>query len=164
MKEIALTQGKTVLVDDQDYECLNQWKWCARQGRHTFYARRNIRVTKGKQKQTPLYMHRVILGLQPDDKRQCDHIDGNGLNNQRTNLRICTHIQNLQSQRSWKIGTSRYKGVWWYRRDRTWQSQIQVNKKRVHLGYFVSEIEAAHVYNEAARQYFGEFARLNELR
>ena len=159
MKKIELTQGKFALVDDADYERLNQRKWHARQEYHTFYAQSEIYATGAKR--TAEYMHRLILGLQPSDKRQCDHRDGNGLNNQQSNLRICTQTQNHQSTRKRTIATSKYKGVCWHQSK--WRAQICVNKKRIHLGCFDSEAVAAASYNTAALEHFGEFALLNPL-
>lgn len=160
MKTISLTQGKVAIVDDADYEWLNQWKWSTQQGRHTFYAVRGVWLAKNKWRIER--MHRLILGLQPDDKRQCDHRDGNGLNNQWSNLRVCTRTQNIRSQKN-KVGTSKYKGVCWDRRDRKWYSQIRVNKKQIYLGLFNSEIDAAQAYDRAASEYFGEFALTNGM-
>ena len=161
MKEISLTQGKVALVDDADYEWLNQWKWYASSIQSSyscrFYAKRRVR--KGVLE----YMHRLILELQRNDNREVDHIDGNGLNNQRSNLRVCTHKQNRQSSRKRKIGASRYKGVCWNRRRHKWCSYIYVNEKLIHLGYFDSETDAALAYNHAALNHFGKFALLNTL-
>lgn len=106
-------------------------------------------------------MHRVILGLKPGDKRQCDHIDGDGLNNQRSNLRVCTIQQNSQSRKKQKGTTSKYKGVSFDRQHRKWQVSIRVNHKHIHLGRFRSESAAARCYNKAALKYFGEFALTN---
>jgi len=162
MKKIALTQGKTALVDDADYEWLNQWKWIAnRMKTHhiLYYAVRGIAIAKGKQGHQE--MHRLILRLQPGDKRECDHRDGDGLNNQRSNLRICTKTQNQQNQRKQKSGSSKYKGVSWRQDYCKWRSRIQLNGKLIHLGYFLSEKAAGTAYNQAASKHFGEFARLN---
>jgi len=159
MKQIQLTKEQVALVDDADYKWLNRWKWYARQGRYTFYVTRLIYMTKGKPKIEQ--MHRLILGLQPSDKRQVDHIDGDGLNNHRSNLRICTRIQNRQSSRKWKIGASRYKGVCWRSDRHKWLSRIRLNKKLIYLGLFDSEIGAALAYNKAASKHFGEYALLN---
>ncbi len=164
MKKIALTQGLFALVDDADYEWLNQWKWIAnRMKTHhiLYYAVRGIPVAKGKQGDEK--MHRLILGLQPGDKRECDHKDGDGLNNQQSNLRICTRMQNQQNQRKQKSGSSKHKGVSWNRDRHKWRSRIQVNRKLIHLGYFPSEKTAGVAYNQAAQKHFGEFARLNTL-
>ena len=158
MKEIKLTQGYVALVDDADYEWLNQWKWFAAEARNTFYANRNERVN-GKQR--TVRMHRIVIGL-TDPKHICDHGDGNGLNNQRSNLRSCSHRQNvLNSGCKSSALTSGYKGVSLYAPNGKWLSRIMHNSKSVHLGYFNTEEDAAKAYNKAAVQYHGEFARLN---
>lgn len=161
MRQILLTRGKFALVDNADYAWLSQWKWFASQTRFLYYARRGTPVVKDKR--AGENMHRLILGLQPGDKRQCDHIDGDGLNNQRSNLRICTATQNQQNTRKQKSGSSRYKGVSRYPGNRKWRSQIQVSGKTIHLGYFSSEKAAAIAYNQAALKHFGEFAYLNSF-
>ena len=159
MKQIQLTQGEVALVDDSDYEWLNQWKWYATQDRHTFYA---IRTTGRRQNRSAQLMHRLILGLRPGDKRQCDHIDKNGLNNQLSNLRVCTLSQNPQYQKK-KAGTSRYKGVYWHCSYHKWYSHIRVKGKNVHLGSFNSEIDAARSYDVAALKHHCEFAMTNKM-
>lgn len=162
MKKILLTKGKVALVDDADFEWLNKTKWhavlCDSQ---IYYAARRVHIAQNKY--TYKYMHRVILGLQRSDKRECDHRDGDGLNNQQANLRACTSTQNKQSSRKRKIGTSRHKGVSWNRQAHKWYSYIWVNKKRIFLGLFDLETSAATAYNQAALKYFGEFALLNTL-
>jgi len=150
MKKIPLTQGKFALVDDEDFEYLSQWKWCANKSHNTFYVITNI-YKNGKW--TIDMMHRLLL-----DGKQIDHKDGNGLNNQKKNLRACTHQQNQANRRPTK-GTSKYKGVCC--RNKKWQSYIRIDGKRIHLGYFDSEIDAAMSYDRAALQYFGDFARTN---
>lgn len=160
MRTIPLTQGKVALVDDADYNWLNNRGWCANPDRYTFYATRKIAVAKYKQRTER--MHRLILGLLPSDGRQCDHRDGNGLNNQRSNLRVCSSQQNSQSQRK-RAGTSKYKGVSWNRRARKWYSQIVVNRNLIHLGRFDSEADAAAAYDSAASKHFGQFALTNEM-
>lgn len=153
MREIPLTQGKVALVDDADYDKLIQYNWFAQRIRHHWYACRRGGRT---------YMHREILGLSPIE--QCDHIDGNGLNNQRQNLRLSTATQNQGNRRKLTTETfSQYKGVSRYKRGnaKPWQSYITREHKTKHLGYFATEIEAAHVYDTAARVLFGPFARCN---
>ena len=156
-KKIQLTQGKFAIVDDADYKWLNQWKWCAVKMGNTFYAVRNS-YKNGKQ--TMIWMHRKILGLQLGDPRKCDHQDRNGLNNQRGNLRMATCAQNIRNSKSRK-GTSQFKGVSWFRDRSKWHAQICVNRRTTNLGFFDSEVEAAQTYNKAAKMFFGEFAYIN---
>ena len=163
-KEIPLTQGKAAIVDDQDFEWLTRYKWCAHKNRNTFYAIRQSSRKNGKQ--TKILMHRELLGLKSGDPWECDHKDGDGLNNRRDNLRFATRAQNHQNARSDRLyakhpTSSRFKGVCWHRGCAKWQAQIWVEGRQTHLGYFDSETEAAHAYDDMARKYFGEFARLN---
>ena len=160
MKKIPLTQGRVVLVDDADYEWLSQWKWRIMERCQLFYA---IRSTGSKHNRGFELMHRLILGLQPNNKLQTDHIDGDGLNNQRSNLRACTRTQNRQSARKRKVGTSKYKGVCCYVRNGKWHSRIRINGKLIHLGSFESETDAARAYDEAAPKHYGEFALTNAM-
>lgn len=153
---IPLTQGKVAIVDEEDYKWLSQHKWCAHKEHNgDWYAIRNIYE---HDKQTTIYMHREIL--RPPEKMETDHKDGNGLNNQRHNLRAATRSQNAQNRRK-KKGVSRFKGVSWYGRIAKWQVSIRIKNKGVHLGYFSSEIEAAQAYDSVARRCFGEFACVN---
>ena len=92
MKEIPLSQGKVALVDDEDYKYLNQWKWYAAKQGNDFYAFRNDYTVSPPK---TVRMHREVL---VEDPRDIDHIDGNGLNNQKVNLRYCTHSQNHQNR------------------------------------------------------------------
>ena len=156
---IPLTQGKFAIVDDEDFELLNRWKWFARKSEKTFYATRNATAKDCVGRRT-IRMHRVVLGLEPKDKRISDHRNHNGLDNRRENLRIATRLQNQQNRKSQK-GISIYKGVHWDNINKKWRSQIQQNYKRFHLGEFETEIEAAKSYDVAARKLFGEFAKLN---
>jgi len=154
MKTIILTQNKVALVDDADYEWLNQWKWYAQKGRYTFYACRKIKK-KGKWKL--LQMHRLIMNAKKG--QMVDHENGNGLDNQRDNLRFCTHGQNMANRKS--SGISKYLGVNWHKRDKRWQVHITTNKRNIPLGYYKDEKEAARIYNKAALKHHGEFANLN---
>lgn len=159
MKRIGLTKGKIALVDDDDFEYLNRWRWSAFNSRRrpdSYYARRTARVL-GKKK--VIKMHHAIIPLVPG--MMTDHIDGNGLNNQRSNLRMSTKQQNQANSRKRKGCSSQYKGVSWSKRDKRWCSQVKVNGKLIYLGYFHDEESAARVYDAAALKYFGEFARLN---
>jgi hypothetical protein len=149
VKEIILNRchiavkSKLTLVDDEDFELLNKYNWCQDS---------NGYVVSGRGKEL-LRMHRVIMntpfGL------VTDHIDGNKLNNQKSNLRICTCAQNGRNRSS----SYTYKGVYVFRNK--FQSSIKLNKKAIHLGTFNTEIEAAIAYNKAAIIYHGEYAKLN---
>ncbi len=158
MKRISLTQGQYAIIDDEDYEFLVQWKWHV-VGRDTpvFYAARGSLVSDRLIKRKMIYMHRVLC---PGDHENVDHIDHNGINNQKHNLRGCTHRQNLQNQRC-KRGVSQYKGV--SRGSNQWRAAIKSGSKIKHLGYFNKEIDAAKAYNEAAKEMFGKFACLNNI-
>jgi len=158
MKTIALSQGKVALVDDRDFEWLNQWKWHALKHGHTYYAVRNSR-SDYRGKRTLIAMHREILGL-TSDSIETDHANRNGLDNRRENLRKATRLENNRNQKGRK-GSSCYKGVSWKTSSRGWVAQIQVEKKKIHLGSYKKEIEAARAYDRAAIKYFGEFAYLN---
>ena len=154
MREILLTQGKIALVDDCDFEYLNQWKWCTAKDGNTFYAVRG---------RTPsIRMHRIIIErMYGRQFKEIDHKDRNGLNNQRVNLRSVTTADNQHNQKVNKNNTSGYTGV---RCDRgVWRACIQIHGKRRDLGYFNNPLEAAKAYNAAALEHFGEFARLNPV-
>lgn len=161
MKRIALSQGKFALVDDEDYQDLSQEKWYALRDSNTFYAARGIRIDKKKSIEQ---MHRRILGLKRGDGKHTDHINGDGLDNRRNNLRIATNIQNGQNRTIRQSNnTSGFKGVCWYKKDKKWVAQIQINSQHKHLGYYKSKIDAATAYNRAAIKYFGKFAKLNRI-
>lgn len=162
MKKIALTQGKFALVDDDMFEYLNQWKWYCNRNKiypNKMYAAR--RKTIGYYKSKIILMHREILNY--NGKKNVDHIDGFGLNNQRRNLRICEVAQNIRNQKLHKNNTSGYKGVIWFKPTQQWRAQIMVNRKCLSLGYFNNILDAARAYNKGAEKYFGEFARLNKI-
>lgn len=166
MKIIPLTQGEKTFVDECDYEYLMRWKWqcaCAKHQR-TKYAVHSQLVGGGRWKK--LHMHRLIverMGLLIGD-RQVDHIDGNGLNNCRSNLRIATQSQNRANLRHYRNNTSGYKGVTWDKYWKKWVAKIRVVGRDYSIGRFDNLHDAAKAYNEAAAEYFGEFAQLNSLR
>lgn len=158
MKIIELTQGKEALVDNADFAAVKAFKWHTVKRRKTFYAARNIRKPNGKF--TLQLLHSFLF---PDALR-LDHRDGDGLNNQRANLRPATVRQNAQGfQRKRAGATSKFRGVCWHKQRRRWKAQIQVEKRVIFLGYFGIETDAAHEYNSAAITYFGDFAQLNKL-
>lgn len=155
MKKIRLSQGKVTLVDDIDYKFLDQFgKWQY----HLGYAIHNIYGGC-------IRMHRVILErMGITNIQHVDHINGNGLDNRRCNLRPATPSQNKCNGPAYKNNIAGFRGVSWYARDNTWRAAIAQNGMKKHLGYFDDPWKAAQAYNEAAIKYYGEFARLNEDR
>ena len=155
-KLIPLTQRFHAIVDAADYEWLNQWKWYYNTG----YAMRAEYLLdfKNKRHQRKILMHREILGTPKGIKT--DHWDLNRLNNTRKNLRQCTDTQN-QGNTNTQKHSSQYKGVSWDKQHKKWRAYIRKNYLMQHLGLFQSEVDAALAYNETAKQYVGEFARLN---
>lgn len=151
--------GNYALVDDADYDWLNQWKWTAKKSGNTFYAERGIGI-KGTRKVVCIKMHRMVLGL-ISPKDYGDHVDGNGLNNQRANIRKCSAKENTRNRRPYTGRTSKYKGVSCCPPGRKWVAKIGYNNKELRLGSFLSETDAALAYNEAAIKYHGEFAVIN---
>lgn len=158
MKQIPLTQGKFALVDDEDYEELSKLKWHLHKGKSVFYAATNAKDESGKWKL--FLMHRVILKL-TNPNIKCDHKDGNGLNNQNSNIRICNLCENARNSRLPKNNKSGYKGVSFNHRLNKFMSTIGCNSKKIHIGYFDNKKDAALAYDIAARHFHGEFSRLN---
>ena len=144
MKEIPLTNGLVSTVDDCDYTLLSQYRWYAGKSKQTYYAMRQTRMFSGQNGQRTSRMHHVIMG-KPIGGLQIDHIDGNGLNNCRTNLRLVTSRENSQNYHIKK--TSKYPGVSRMSRDGTWVARINWDKASVRtLGYFITEEEAYRIY------------------
>lgn len=158
MRHIHLTQGKFAIVDDEDYDWLMQWKWRLRPSRRTSYAQRSTgRNAKLKAKRKTIFMHRVIMDC--PNNLQIDHINHNGLDNRKCNLRICTFTENRHNQQPYINGASQYKGV--SRSLRKWRTYICRNGKRMYIGTYDSESEAANAYDAKAKEIFGNFAYLN---
>lgn len=153
MKKIPLTRGKYAIVDDEDYEWLTQWSWCY----NNRYAIRGM-SRGGVQKKFP--MHREIMktpiGL------ETDHINGNTLDNRKSNLRICTHKENGRNRKVSKNKKwSEYKGVTYRTDRRVWITQIRKDNRLYKVGYFKNELEAALTYDIWAVKFFGKYAKLN---
>jgi hypothetical protein len=162
MKLVPLSQGKVAMVDDADFAAVSEFNWFAycpgRPG--LFYAMRNAGHGRGNRRTQT--MHRFICGLVPGDGFEVDHEDGDGLNNQRWNLRVCTHQENhrnLPKRRT--TSTSRFKGVTWDAGKKRWLAQVYTGGRNRYIGRFDHEEQAAQAYDQAAREQFGEFARLN---
>ena len=154
MKKILLTKGCEAIVDDGDYEYLNQWKWHAYLSPNgkNHYAKRTHQL---RGKKSGFLMHRAILT--PPGELQVDHINMDTLDNRRSNLRLATSSQNHCNTKG--RGKSGAKGV--YESGLRWMAQIRTNKKKIYLGTFSDVRSAALAYDEAAKKYHGEFARLN---
>lgn len=153
MRKIPLTQGKEALVDDDLFETLSEYKWYATSEKHNNTYARSKRVG---------FMHHFVWGK----KTLLDHINGNGLDNRRENLRGCTHIQNMYNRAPIKNRGSSFKGVSYEKLPnltKPWRARITVNGKIINLGVFYTELEAAKAYNEAAVIYFKDFAYLNSI-
>ena len=156
MKKIELSQGMFAFVDDDDYDYLNQYNWCFNKG----YATRNVKVS-GKQKTQN--MHRLVTNC--PDGLFVDHINHDKLDNQKSNLRVCSRSENNQNQQKRTIAkSSRFKGVYFAKHANKWMAYIRFNYKLKNLGYFTNEIDAAIAYNNAAIEMFGEFALINDVR
>ena len=157
---ISLTNGKIAIVDAEDFDFLNKWKWCFMAG----YAMRKkyLGVSNGKQKFKNIIMHRLINNT--PDGMETDHVNGDVLDNRKCNLRSCTVSQNQFNQRKSGINTySKHKGVTFDKRKMMWIAQIQKNKKRTHLGYFSTEENAKLAYNSASRDLHGVFSNVSPM-
>ena len=153
VREIKLTQNKIALVDSVNYaHIISYGSWVAKRGRSNWYA-----IHQAGRIQ--VFMHHLVL-TKPFDKL-IDHIDGNGLNNLLSNLRLVTNQENIHNQKVSKVNSSGYKGV--IALDTRWLARITVNMQRIRLGIFSSREEAALAYNDAAIKYFGKFAKLNTI-
>ena len=160
MKEIQLTQGKIALVDDENYEYLNQWKWYARKSRNNnYYAGRYFYIKKGFR--IYISMHTDILN--PNKQFIIDHINNNGLDNRKINLRICTNAENMKNRPLYKNNSSGFKGVNWSIKSKKWYAYIRNNKIMYNLGCYINVKDAAKAYNNAAIKFHGEFANLNKI-
>ena len=152
MKEIPLSQGLATIVDDEDFEAVSAHRWFAKRGRDTSYAVRNVRGLVGSP--TKEYVHQVVLsrmlGRPLAKDEDTDHVNGDGLDNRRENLRPATAAQNgLNCRRHSANPSSKYLGVHWDERLQRWLTQIRVAGKNTYLGIYRSETEAA-----LAREFF----------
>lgn len=162
MKKLIVKSPKfgkhIILYDDKDHKLISKHKWHIYLDKNSYYA---VTHVYKKRKQTTVSMHRLIMGF---PKNMIDHKDGNGLNNQKSNLRECTNSQNIMNGKKRLNNTSGYKGVM-YRSDLTYKfmAVIGFNNQHIYLGCFKTAVKAAHAYNSAALKYHGKFARLNKI-
>lgn len=145
MKEIILTQKQVAVIDDNDYKIVKDYKWYAiiSKTKRTYYAASTINKKM-------VQMHRLIL--KASTGQLVDHIDGNGLNNLRENIRICNKTENNRNRHS-TVGVSKYKGVTWHKPTKKWRARITVNSKKIHLGLFLLETSAAEAYDKKLKNY-----------
>lgn len=156
---IPLTNGEMVILDATDYKIVKHFVWRGQQyaGRGFTYAVGSIRNLKSG-KYTPVAMHRLILGATA--KEHVDHKNGNGLDNRRGNLRLCSIAENVRNQHA-RRGVSRYKGVTWCKQTKKWYARIKRDRRSYYLGRFSSERTAALAYDQAALRLHEDFANLN---
>lgn len=159
VKELQLSRGMIALVDDEDYDWLIQYKWYANTFSGRWYA-----ATKGMGDGETTLLHRLIMN--PPNGMQVDHINHNGLDCRRCNMRIVTPSQNMmnkikQKSKYSKPCSSRFKGVHWDKLNNCWKTEIMINRKHVWIGRFEYEIDAAHAYDVKAKELFGEYVWLN---
>jgi len=159
-RRIPLTKGKYAIVDVDDYYWLRLFKWFTSKNGYTFYAKRSV-YSRGKSRGQTLAMHRMIMNA--PDNLLVDHINHNGLDNRKANLRLATPAQNNRNCLIIKKrdAHSRYRGVTWSKRKNRWLVTIRYDGGRKFLGYFRDEIQAAETYDMAAKVYHGQFASLN---
>jgi hypothetical protein len=159
-RRIPLTQGKFAIVDPEDFDRLNEYKWHISRSSDSFYAVRTIRPYNTNMRFV-IKMHRMVLKV--PHYMFVDHINHNCWDNRKANLRPATYKQNNRNRRKVQKANfhSKYKGLTWYKREKRWAARIMVDRKSIFLGYFKDEIAAARAYDAAAKKHFGEFAALN---
>lgn len=153
---IPLSLGRFTIIDAEDYDYLSQWKWCSHK---TYYYAMRRDYTNGKK--SMYRMHRLIMKAKENE--YVDHINGNRLDNRKSNLRICNKGENNQNCGLRRNNTSGYKGVSWSKKYKKYNVQININGKRKTVGSYIDPIEAAKAYDEAAFAAYGEFAKTNKM-
>jgi hypothetical protein len=156
-RRFYLGEGKWAFLDVKDYYRLRIFKWVVYGTGKNLYAVR-LRVT-GPNKTKTVYMHREIMNH--PSGLLVDHRNRDGLDNRRSNLRLATHAQNAYNCSKRKNASSQFLGMYFNKERSTWDSQLMHNGKRIWVGRFKTEIEAARAYDRAAIKFHGEFARLN---
>lgn len=158
MKIIELTKKKVAIVDDADFEYLNQWKWHISSKGYAI-RREHLSGGHGNEKFRFVLLHRQLMT--PSDKQQVDHLNGDKLDNRKANLRLCTPGENQSNRGLQSNNTSGYKGVFAY--GTRWRARIVTGRKNINLGVFDTKEQAALAYNEAALIHHGTFAKLNKV-
>jgi len=152
---VPLTRGCEAIIDATDASKVAGLNWMARPSVYTSYA---YRTDYSGPKKRFIHMHRVIMGDQCD--AEIDHIDGDGLNNRRDNLRVATGSQNNCNMRTRKDNTSGFKGVSWRKSCMKWRAYISLSGEQMHLGYYETPEDAHAAYTEASLNFHGSFGRV----
>lgn len=161
MKTIPLTKGYFTKVDNDDYKKFAIIRWQVAFSNDDIKHPRVKRTDYSNGIQKNIYLHREIIGAKEGE--YVDHINGDGLDNRKCNLRICTLSQNSQNKNQSLNNTSGYKGVTWDKNKGKWKSQIAANNKKICIGHFKNKIDAAKAYDEKAKELHGDFAKTNEM-
>lgn len=156
--EVPLTQGFVALIDVEDAADILRFKWHIAHRNGKFYAQRTLTPVRDGRRGSE-YLHRRLV--QPPLQLGVDHINGNGLDCRRSNLRHANQQNNLRNQLVSSRNTSGFKGVSWDTNRRKWRAYIVIDRRQIYLGRFSCPKEAAHAYDDAARKLFGDFARAN---
>ena len=153
MKKVKIGKsGKFLVVDDENFELVNNYYWHLDNGGY---------VRGALKKQILIRAHRLIMN--PAKDKVIDHINGNKLDNRKSNLRICTQVQNMANRTLSVNNKTGYKGIHFNKKINKYSVQFCYNKKRINGGYFKDIIEAIKTYNNLVIKYIGEFGRLNSL-
>lgn len=157
-RTIPLSKGYSAVIDTADYERVSKFVWSADVRYRKDGTIKNVYAVRAD---APRRLHRFLAGVD-DPKVQVDHQDHDGLNNRRLNLRVCENVGNSRNARkNYSRRSSEYKGVSWCEDRSMWVASIEVSGRKIHLGYFTPECNAALAYDKAARRHFGEFAVTN---
>jgi len=164
-KEIELTKGHKAIVDDDDFDWVSQFKWISTSNGKRVRAGRWTRNEDGERKF--IFLYRSIMekhGLMAPDRPEIDHINGDSLDDRKSNLRCCTRAENLRNRWGSSMSHTGVKGVSWNAANRNWNAQIGLDGRKIHLGTFSTIEEAKKAYDRAAAGLFGDFVRSGDHR